>query len=108
MKVPLITYVMEPVDDSTVSLSFYVEDLQLLALELEKDFLPKDGKVSSLVLAQLLLTPHLYLEVLTDLVSFARSGQTSGPVWDSILARAESLLSPPPPTEEIRSSILTP
>lgn len=93
--VPLVSVARTECDEKHTRITYYVGNTVLLDMEILKEYVPLTGPVDDLTLVQLLVTPHEHMAVLGDLLAFAKANKTSGPEWDSLLARAERLLSPP-------------
>lgn len=95
IRVPLVSYTRTTADERHTRLTYYVGNVSILEMDILKEYVPDSGAVSELTLVQLLVTPHEHLAVLADILSYAHAGKTSGPEWEALLVRGQSLLSPP-------------
>lgn len=83
-------------DEKHTRISYYVGDLMILDMDILKEIVPAIGEVDDLFLTQLLVTPHEHMAILSDVLSYSRAGKTSGPEWETLMTRVESLLVAPP------------
>lgn len=83
-------------DDKHTRLTYYVGDVVILDLDILREYVPAMGPVDELALVQLLVTPHEHLALLGDILSYSNAGKVSGPEWDRLMQKVNSLLLPPP------------
>jgi len=95
LRIPLVSVSRTKGSDGHTHLEYFVDDLCVLDMDILSDYVPYDGPLEKLPLVQLLVTPHEHISILSDVLSYARAGKVSGPEWDSIMNRIESVLSPP-------------
>ncbi len=95
IRLPLVSVTRTEGDDQHTRLAYYVGDTMIMDAFMLKDIIPSTGPLDEMVLVQILVTPHEHLSVLGDILAYAKAKNTSGPEWDALLARVESLLVPP-------------
>lgn len=94
VKFPLVSASLSKGANDLTKVSYYVDDVLIMDLEVDPSFVPTNGPVPVWVLVQLLVTPHHHAALLEELLA-RRDEDRSSAGWLDFLTRVRTLLSAP-------------
>lgn len=99
IKVPLVYVSVSQKDDKTTYVEYFVDDVRVMDLEIDSQYIPPGKELQLLPLTQLFVTPHAHLQLLFEWYNLA--AQSSVPSgcpqehWQSLIRQTALLLNPP-------------
>lgn len=97
IKFPLVSASLSKGMGDLTKVSYYVDDVLIMELEVDPSFVPLNGPAPVWVLVQLLVTPHHHSALLEEVLA-RKDEDRSSSGWQDLLARVQTLLSVPAST----------